>query len=609
MCGILAIATRSGAPLSLSDAQAEAMRDRLAHRGPDDATLLRLGSTLLAHRRLSVIDPTPAGRQPMCSPDERFALIYNGELYNDADLRDALEHQGVRFRSHCDTETVLHALATWGDRAFGRLRGMYALALLDRQEQTLTLARDPLGVKPLYLWTGRDRGEPLAIAASEIPAILAHPSVTPEPDLQGVSAYLTTIRTVTRERTLFRGVRAIRPGQVITLDLRSPTLAETARDLWEELAAPIDPAPPMRELLAKSVALHLRSDVPTCALLSGGLDSSAITALARTHADELHTYCAGAPTDTDQIDDLAAARLVAEHLGVSHTEAPITSERFTQRWVDMIERQGVPLSTPNEVAINEVARVLREQGHPVTLSGEGADELLGGYEIPMLQAWEHVNAAPHLPADPAHFHILANAWIPPSAKSGVLTEPALRAIEHDHALIQAYTDEFAWVERTRPRDMPREDDRRSRLQDHLRFHRRMNLTNLLQRLDSATMLESVEGRTPFADVTVAGACERLPMDRKYTPAVEDAPARTKIALREAFGADLPASVVGRPKASFPLPFQGWMGAHVSAIDRSPLARELFTDAARSVVRQQPGQAWHMAWPMLNIALWGERWWG
>ncbi|MFI4897551.1 MAG: asparagine synthase (glutamine-hydrolyzing) [Phycisphaerales bacterium JB059] len=609
MCGILAIATRSGAPLSLSDTQAETMRDRLAHRGPDDATLLRMGSTLLAHRRLSVIDPTPAGRQPMRSPDGRFTLIYNGELYNDADLRAGLERRGAIFRTHCDTETVLHALATWGDRAFNRMRGMYALALHDQETQTLTLARDPLGVKPLYLWIGRDRGEPLAIAASEIPAILAHPSVTPEPDLQGVSAYLTTIRTVTRERTLFRGVRALRPGQVITLDLRSPTLAETSSDLWEDLSAPLDAAPPMRDLLDESVTLHLRSDVPTCALLSGGLDSSAITALARPRTPRLHTYCAGAAAESDQIDDLAAARLVADHLGVTHTEAPITPELFTQRWPDMIERQGVPLSTPNEVAINEVARVLRDQGHPVTLSGEGADELLGGYEIPMLQAWEHINGAPHLPSDPAHFHILANAWIPPGAKAGVLNEAAWRAVENDHALMQAYTEEFAWVEGACPRDMPREDDRRSRLQDHLRFHRRMNLTNLLQRLDSATMLESVEGRTPFADAVVAGVCERLPMDRKYTPAEEGGSARTKIALREAFEGELPASVVARPKASFPLPFQHWMRAHASAIDRSALARELFTDAARSVVREQPERAWHMAWPMLNVALWGERWWG
>jgi len=609
MCGILAIATRAGLPLDVTDAQAIAMRDRLAHRGPDDATVKRYHSAILAHRRLSVIDPTPAGRQPMTTPDGRFALVYNGELYNDADLRTELGREGARFRSACDTETVLAALAAWGSAAIDRMRGMYALALLDTHEQTLTLARDPMGVKPLYLWSGRVGSQAQVIVASEIPAILAHPQVSAKPDLQGVSAYLTSIRTVTRERTLFEGVRAVRPGERITIDLRSDTLSESSHDLWDHLSS-FTPGPgaDIREELAESVRLHLRADVPACCLLSGGLDSSAIVALASEHAPAMRTYCAGAPSEPGVTDDLAAARLVAQHLGVTHTEAPISRELFQERWPDMISRQGVPLSTPNEVAINEVARTLRAQGHVVALSGEGADELLGGYEVPMLQAWEHACGAPHMPTDPAMFHILANAWIPPNAKTGVLNNPALRAIESDHVLTEAYRQEFASTERLRPRGMPRESERESRLQDHLRFHRRMNLTNLLRRLDSATMLESVESRTPFADAHLAGFCERLPMSSKYTPPEGAAPARTKHALREAFATDLPESIVSRPKASFPIPFQGWMSEHAPAVERSSLARELFTDAARAVVTNQPEQAWHMAWPMINIALWGERWW-
>ncbi len=610
MCGILAIATLAGAPVDLSDAQAIAMRDRLAHRGPDDATLLRRANVLLAHRRLSVIDPTPAGRQPMSSPDDRYSLIYNGELYNDADLRAELERSGVRFRSSCDTETVLQALIAWGADALPRFRGMYALAFHDAKNQTLTLARDPLGIKPLYLWTGQIAGRSHAVAASEIPAILAHPHISARPDILGVSAYLTTIRTVTRERTLFEGVRSLRPGERITIDLRADTLRETSSDLWETLAAQApSPADDLRSQVMRSVRLHLRADVPTCCLLSGGLDSSAIVASAAPHCPSLRTYCSGAPNTGADSDDFPAARLVANHLGVAHTEAPITRELFLERWPDMIARQGLPLSTPNEVAINEVARTLRAQGHVVALSGEGADELLGGYEIPMLQAWEHINAAPHMPTDPGLFHILANAWIPPSAKAGVLNEPALRAIESDSALIDAYQQEFAWVEATRPSKMPRESEREARLQDHLRFHRRMNLPNLLQRLDSATMLESVESRTPFADARIAALCERLPMSRKYTPPTLAAPAHTKLALREAFAPDLPEQIVSRPKASFPLPFQGWLDGHLPALERSSLARELFTDAARAAVNHNPAQTWHMAWPMINIALWGERWWG
>ncbi len=605
MCGILAIATPEGFSPSVTDAQAAHMRDRMAHRGPDDATLERTASVILAHRRLAVLDPTPAGRQPMQTPDGRFSLIYNGELYNDAELRAQLESLGVRFRSTCDTETVLHALAHWGLGAASRLRGMYAFALHDRRDKTLLLGRDPLGVKPLYVWKGDAGGHAELVAASEIPPILGHPRVPVRPDLIGISAYLTTIRPVVGERTLFEGVRAVRAGEWITVDLASESLRERS----SEVQVGGETGVPVREAVEDSVRRHLRSDVPTCCLLSGGLDSSVVCAVARGEVESLRTYCAGAADAGEDSADFEFAREVAGALGSEHTEAVVTREMFCERWVEMVGRQGVPLSTPNEVAINEVARAIRARGDVVTLSGEGADELFGGYELPMALAAEHAAGSARLPSDGGEFQLESAAWIPAGSKAGVLCERAARAVEGDAWLRESFSHEFARCVDEVGRGIGGESAVDARVQAHLRFHRRVNLSNLLRRLDSATMLESVEGRTPFADARVCAVAEGLAMEDKFRLGDAASGGGTKIALREAFEGDLPASVVARPKASFPLPFQGWVGDCVGEFAGSSLAREIFAPDAMAIVRERAGEAWHLAWPMINIAVWGKRWWG
>ncbi|MCI0546537.1 MAG: asparagine synthase (glutamine-hydrolyzing), partial [Candidatus Rokubacteria bacterium] len=419
----------------------------------------------LAHRRLMVIDPSPAAGQPMRSTDGRFTLVYNGELYNDAELRADLARvggadRGPEFRTSSDTETLLAALERRGGDAVARLRGMYAFALYDAREKTILAARDPLGIKPLYYWLGRSRGGPLLILASEIPAILSHPEVTRRPDPVGVSTYLTTIRTALGERTLFEGVRAIRPGRVLRFDLSGdgirvtdvtpPSRPRTGFVPGENAAAQV------RSAVEDSVRRHLRSDVPICCLLSGGLDSTIVATIARQAVGELFTYCAGAPTEGSALrtqDDFALARLVASRLGTRHAEAPVTRALFGENWSEMIRAQGVPLSTPNEVAIHEVARRLRADGKIVTISGEGADELFAGYEAPMAEALKFERALAGEPGTPAaegvltprraRFQLDSNAWVPLAAKPALLAAPVWKTLESDDALIDTYEREFA----------------------------------------------------------------------------------------------------------------------------------------------------------------------
>lgn len=617
MCGIFGIATVRGARPSLSDEQVGSLRDMLRHRGPDDAGLWRggkvgtdAGSVVLAHRRLSVIDPGSAGHQPMrwgraSDGGDRFVLSYNGELYNDAEMRKALSDQGIHCRTDCDTETVLLTLANFGVRALEQFRGMFAIALYDREHNKLLLARDPLGVKPLYFAIGEaENGRQEIVFASEIPPILGVPTVGVRANLSMVSAYLTTIRTVIGNTTLFDGVYSVRPGEFVEVDLNGDTVGAELHRYWTgpaEIEEPISmevAAQWFAGTLSESVRRHLRSDVPICSLLSGGLDSTVISAIAKGHTDGLRTYCAGAARgEGEAAGDLEFAKTTSAWLGTRHDEAVVSSELFKARWPEMVHALGVPLSTPNEVAIYSVAERLRADGCIVTLSGEGADELLGGYELPMTNALRHTaSARAGDSAGGGRFELESNAWVPPAMKSALLNADLWAALEQDRGLYSAYEHEMAEVSA---------EAGGYGLKSHLRLQRRLNLTGLLQRLDTATMLAGVEGRTPFADSIVARLSESLPMDLKFREV--EGGVRTKCVLREAFSGSIPEGVLHREKASFPLPFQKWVGDQAERLRSSSFAREIFTEAGIASVCAEPERFWHLSWPMMNLGIWGDRW--
>jgi len=599
VCGIFGIATKVGGRVGVDRVTLERLRDLMAHRGPDGAGAWEGGHVALAHRRLAVIDLSPAGAQPLGSPEGRGRLVYNGELYNDAEVRRELAAAGVTCVTASDTETVLGALRTWGLGALSRLRGMYAIGFHDARRETLLLARDPLGVKPLY-WTRRVAAGVVEVAfASEVRPLLGLPWVTARPDLVTVSSYLGTIRTTLGRRTLFEGVSTLLPGEAIEFDLRTDDLRATSRDWWagDRKTAAEGGEEETRRVVRDSVRVHLRSDVPTCALLSGGLDSSILATVAMEELGTLNTYCSGAAGFPGGAggDDFEHARSVADRIGSVHAEAPVTASLFGERWPAMVEATGLPLSTPNEVAINEVARRLRADGKIVTLSGEGADELLGGYEGTVARAAAYVDGGGR---DGGVFHLDDAAWVPREVKRSVLASDVWRGLEGDAVMLEQHRTDFA--ESAAGGGDP--------LEAHLRHLRRVNLAGLLLRLDSATMQAGVEGRTPFADARVAAWAEGLPIGAKFDRG-GTGPGRTKVCLRRAFAAQLPAAVATRAKASFPLPFEGWLAAHGRTLTDSAFAREVFTPEAVSTVGERPGEFWRFAWPMINLARWGGVWWG
>ncbi|OAB60675.1 hypothetical protein AY599_27775 [Leptolyngbya valderiana BDU 20041] len=585
--------------ISVSPSQAVRMRDALAHRGPDGAGVWHAPGVFLGQRRLEVIAPGEAGRQPMASSDGRWMVVYNGELYNDPELRGRLALEGHAPDSPSDTATLCQVLSAWGPHGLRQCRGMFAVVAYDTLEERLVLARDPLGIKPLvYAWAQPPDGSgPELVVASEVTALFEHPHLSPRVDPLGLAAYLCTIRLSTEGRTLFDGVSMLPPGHVLEFDLRDCAMP---RQQWQ-LPIEGEPAEELRSIVEDSVSQHLRSDVPVCLLLSGGLDSTIIAATTRAHRRRLPTFAAGGEEDGNESDTAYAARL-AEQWQLPHHAIRMTPDRFVSGVRTLIERTGQPVSTPNETAIHALGCAIRARGCKVVLTGEGADELFGGYHGPLMQATAYVDAGGD---DPAVAFLVQNAWVPPQLLPRVLSPKLARIAEFGGWLVQAYRDAY---EHEAARPGPTLGPRDEALRAHMRLVRRTNLTGLLQRVDSALSQSGVEGRTPLADRVVAAIADQLPMDQKFDPTLP-AHQGTKVALRAAFANVVPPEILRRPKASFPLPFQNWLAPLLADLADDPLVEEFFDRATFERVASDPGEHWQLAWPMVNVGLWARRWFG
>ncbi|MEM7227330.1 MAG: asparagine synthase (glutamine-hydrolyzing) [Planctomycetota bacterium] len=622
MCGLFGIAASRHREPSLNDAQIVRLRDRLRRRGPDDAGLWRERNVVLAHRRLAIVDPV-RGMQPLSigtpGTPEHGVLIYNGELYNHREIRTDLEACGARFETNCDSEVVGRALAAWGEHALDRMRGMFALAWYRPAEHHLLLARDPLGIKPLYhMVVDTPNGREIAFASEPI-ALIGHPYARVAPDWAMVSAYLSSIRTSIDDRSMFEGVSAVRPGGLVRVDL-SPDVPAITTSTWHSEEVHDEPldfekaASGTREAVLASVEAHLMGDAAITSMLSGGLDSAIITAAMCDRRRDVRTYCAGAVQPDGTENDLHHAAMFAEALETIHTTVPVDRGSFEEVWPWMIGELGVPLSTPNEVAIYLVAKQISAHGK-VVLSGEGADELFGGYG-PVLHHFaltlSNGTDAVGRRWTPARAYLSTCSWIACEAKAAVLTPDICEAADDDVLLRTAVQSRFVHA-----------DDGPSALRACLRAQRDFNLTGLLGRLDTATMLASVEGRTPFADIEVARFAAQQPFAHlvQFDAASSVAghigegmiqplpPTATKRLLRHAFADVIPPAIINRPKASFPLPFQSWLSGDVSSLWQSAVVRDVFCREAIQRVHTDPSGQWQSAWPMLNIAMWLQQFWG
>ncbi|MBC7931270.1 MAG: asparagine synthase (glutamine-hydrolyzing) [Rubrivivax sp.] len=383
MCGINGIALSSRSRETLDVRVLERMRDVIAHRGPDDAGLYVDGNVGLGHRRLSIVD-VAAGQQPMTNEDGSLRITFNGEIYNHADFREELEGKGHVYRTHCDTETILHLYEEKGARCVEDLRGMFAFAIWDARRRELFIARDRLGVKPVY-YVHREDGS--LYFASEIKALFEARAVAPELNHAALPDYLANHATG-GEETLFRGVRRLMPGHTMLWrdgelkieeywDVRFAREGEglAARD--DSRRSDEDYVAEWAEMFRESVRLRLMADVPLGMFLSGGIDSSAIAAMMSGMVDEPVKTFSVAFAEREA-NELEYARVVARAFKTDHHEIIVSPEEFFDALPSLVWHEDEPIAHPSSVALNFVSR-LAARHVKVVLTGEGSDELLAGY--------------------------------------------------------------------------------------------------------------------------------------------------------------------------------------------------------------------------------------
>ena len=380
MCGLVGIWRHDGGE---ADLQAiDAMLATIAHRGPDGIGAWQEGRVALGHRRLSIIDLSEAAAQPMLTEDGRGVLVYNGEVYNYRELRRDLEQEGVKFRSAGDTEVVLRALHHWGpQRCVAQFNGMFAFAYLDRRDGALWLGRDRIGIKPLLV---ADTGTEF-IFGSEAKALVAHPRMARRLDRYAVAQWVLW-RGRTPNGTLFEGIDQLEPGALWKVANKG---IEKHRyfDVVDEVdvdrlvaAANGDSAgfvTGFRTLLKKSVRLHLASDAPLAAMCSGGVDSSLIAAYAKEELPDLPAYVADIPWIDGEGDQ---AERVGRHLGIDVRRILVNQACFLRLWPHAVWHSDAPSTHPSDAALLAVAQACRADGIKVLLTGEGSDELFGGYD-------------------------------------------------------------------------------------------------------------------------------------------------------------------------------------------------------------------------------------
>lgn len=575
MCGLAGYVRRGG---DADPALVEKMLARLGHRGPDGRGLWARREVALGHTRLSILDLSERGHQPMLTPDATGVLAYNGEVYNFRELRAELEAAGDTFHSSGDSEVVLHALHRWGpETAVPRFDGMFAFAYHDLRDGSVWLARDRLGIKPLYL----ARCPQGTVFASEIKALLAHPAVPCEPDLRAVITQIIDER-IDGEITPFEGVENLAPGTLLQCARAERTVAyfDLLRDVDPQRIVDggrIELARHRRDLgrlLEASVEKHLVSDAPLAVMCSGGLDSGLVTAFARHHAPGVKAYVA----DVEQMmgEEVRRARRACEHLGVELRPVACDTSTFFRLWPLGVYANDQPLYFPQNIAGMAVAERLRADGFKAVLSGDGADELFGGYQRyeASYRLWrrrrlraEWLERLPPLRAL-ARFH----RWFQPVDLDALARHPfSPNATQAERALAVRQTAALSCRRDLRDAalfrklsSLRRPEDRAFLAQSFADVY--LHLGEGLRSHDRMFMAFSIENRVPFLENALIDFALHLPVSAKYRAG------RSKRVVFELGRLHLPDDLIRLPKIGFWIESSMWRG--VAPFLRDGFAAEL-----------------------------------
>lgn len=605
------------------------MRDVITHRGPDEAGLFIDRNVGLGHRRLSIVD-VASGQQPMTNAEDgTLHITYNGEIYNHADYRESLEARGHVYATHCDTETILHLYEEHGSACVDYLRGMFAFAIWDQRKQELFIARDRLGVKPLY-YVHTDDGS--LYFGSEIKTLLEAGAVRPELNYAVLSDYLANHAT-SGEETLFSGVKRLLPGHVMTW--RDGELA--IRRYWDvdftkDNAEPRDDKTYVKqwsELFRESVRLRLMADVPLGMFLSGGIDSSAIAAVMSGMVSEpIKTFSVAFAER--EANELEYARIVSEAYKTNHHEIVVSPEQFFEALPRLVWHEDEPLAHPSSVALYFVSRLAR-QHVKVVLTGEGSDELLAGYGRYRRTIWNLALGRQYKKFTPAVARDTIRKQIEHLLPGGRMRQKLMRTfLVLSPELESIYFDNFAvFPAPMQQRMFTRETNERiGNIDPYVELRRLLERTKdlslldgllyadiktylheLLMKQDQMSMATSIESRVPFLDHKLVEFTARMPDSMKLRGGT------TKYVLRESMKGVLPEKILSRPKMGFPVPIGSWFrGPFKSIVDEyvlseRALSRGIFApEFVRQIVSLHQAGEDHSErlWALVNFEMWQRR---
>ena len=638
MCGICGVWESGAAAGRVETALINRMRDQMQHRGPDDAgdLIFDEGRGGLGFRRLSIIDLSAAGHQPMHGCSDQLWLVFNGEIYNHASLRQGLEARGHRYSSRTDSETILHLYEERGLDFVHDLEGDYGIALWDAAREQLILVRDRIGVKPLYYLHKDGR----FIFASEIKAILEHPAVTADVDEQSLYHYLTFL-TTPAPHTLFKDIKKLPAGHMLVAK-RDGTINIT--QYWDALPAnetgthsDEEHKAEILRLLRASITKRMMADVPFGVFLSGGVDSSANVALMSEQMSRpVQTYTVGF-SDAEYLNELESARRISQQFGTDHHEVIISEKEMQSFLPELVFHQDEPIADPVCVPLYYVSKLARDSGTIVVQVGEGADEIFSGYDNYVRHLRIYENFWQHAERVPAGVRrAISGVTVPAMEAFGKKRQAVelLRRLGADEplfwggvvvydesmkqrvlspqlrkqfsglsslAVVNSYLDH---IERERP-----QSDFLARM-TYLELKLRLPEL-LLMRVDKITMATSVEARVPFLDHHLVEYAMGLPRALKVSGA------SGKHILKRALEEILPRDLLYSRKRGFGAPVREWFRDGLgtwfdSHLLNSPMRKRGFLDYTfverllDEHRRRQKDWGFHL-WALLNLSLWYERW--
>lgn len=530
------------------------MNDLISHRGPDDEGFYYDEYVQLGFRRLSIID-IESGHQPLTYENERYYIIFNGEVYNYVELREELLKEGLSFSTSSDTEVIVALYSHFKEKAVEKLRGMFAFVIWDKQEQTLYGARDPFGIKPFVYYEDGDR----TFFASEKKSIL----LALKNDVLNYDAlqHYLTYQFVPEPNTMSEGINKLEPGHYFTKKIGSPM---EIKRYWKAQFKPVhqsesDFIKQIKDVLFDSVKIHMRSDVPVGSFLSGGIDSSIIASIAKEFHPAIKTFSVG--FERNGFSEIDVAKETAEKLGVENISYVITPEEYMNELPKIMWHMDDPLADPACVPLYFVAREARKHV-TVVLSGEGADELFGGYNIYREpQSLDVFNKIPQV--GKVLLKGIAN-MMPEGTKGKSFIERGVTPMEERYIgnakmfteeekqeLLTVYRNGLEYTDITKPLyEESKGYDPVDRMQ-YIDIHTWMR-GDILLKADKMTMAHSLELRVPFLDTAVFDIASKIPSSLKT------ANGTTKYVLRRAAEGIVPDHVLNRKKLGFPVPIRHWL---------------------------------------------------